>query len=142
MAIRLDIKSLVYKELNPMARAAGCKILVLDKDTYGSYSKDLAKKMQSFGIANDEWHQLKDAVDDYGCIAILKSNVYHGTKEIIPHFAKVGLDYESLHYLKSSNAERHPTWGDLDATIPPKKRMFLYWFAVSVEDSKGRSAFA
>ena len=56
---------------------------------------------------------------------ILKSKKYYGAPEIAPHFAKFDLDADSIHYMRSVNAEKHPTWGDLDATIPRPKYMVL-----------------
>ena len=40
-SIYLSVKSLVYKELEPIARSLGMKLLILDAKTYGSFEKDL-----------------------------------------------------------------------------------------------------
>ena len=71
---------------------------------------------------------------------ILKSKKYYGASEIAPHFAKFDLDADSIHYMRSVNAEKHPTWGDLDATIPPEKRIFLYWIRLDVLDENNDPA--
>ena len=71
---------------------------------------------------------------------ILKSKKYYGAPEIAPHFAKFDLDSESIHYMHSINAEKHPIWGDLDAVIPPNKRIFLYWIKLDVLDENNDPA--
>jgi len=71
---------------------------------------------------------------------ILKSKKYYGAPEIAPYFAKFDLDSESIHYMRSINADKHPTWGDLDSTIPPEKRIFLYWIRLDVLDENNDPA--
>lgn len=92
--------------------------------------------MKSLGIADSELERLEYEIEDYQALVILKSKKYYGAPEIAPHFAKYDLDPEAIHYMRSTNAEKHPTWGDLDATIPLEKRIFLYWIRLDFLDEK------
>lgn len=130
--VAFNIKSMVYKQLSPYAKAVGMKLLVLDAATYESYSSQLEKKMTSFGIDISEYRSLRDAIDDYGCVAVLKSKEYLGAPEVAQSFSKVGLREDDIHYLDSTNAKNYPIWGDLDASIPESKRAHLYWFSVGI----------
>lgn len=136
MAIYLSIKSLVYKELQPMAKAAGCQLLILDSKTYKSYNYELEKKIKVLGIDSDSYSELINAIEDWGCIAILKSKKYYGRPEIAQFFSKVGLTSDDVRHLNSIEAKKHSTWGDLDVTIPLNKRKFFYWFKVHVRNEE------
>ena len=136
MAIYLPVKSLVYKELQPFAKAAKCQLLVLDNYTY-RYSDDLGKKLKRLGVNPDEFENLEKQLEYWGCVAILKSKTYYGAPEIASFFSKLGLEKSDVHYLTSIEASKHPTWGDFDATIPPEKRKFFYWFRVNVRNESG-----
>ncbi len=135
--VTFSIKSLIYKELQPMAQSLGCKLLILDNKTYQSYSYKLEKKMKNLGIESDQYDTLIQSIEQYGYIAILKSNKYYGAPEISLAFASVGLETNNVHYLKSIEAKKHKIWGDLDNTIPLNKRKFFYWFNISIEDANG-----
>lgn len=117
-----------------MAKASGCQLLILDSKTYKSYNYALEKKMKVLGIDLDSYQKLIDAIQDWGCIAILKSKKYYGAPEIASFFSKVGLTSDDVNYLRSIEAKHYPIWGDLDATIPPKRRKFFYWFKVHVRN--------
>lgn len=134
--IYLSAKSLAYKELQPYAKALGMQILILDPKTYRFDRDKIQQKMKSLGIADSELERLEYEIEDYQALVILKSKKYYGAPEIAPHFAKYDLDPEAIHYMRSTNAEKHPTWGDLDATIPPEKRIFLYWIRLDFLDEK------
>ena len=96
--------------------------------------------MKSLGIAESELEYLEHEIEDYQALVILKSKKYYGAPEIAPHFAKYDLDPEAIHYMRSINADKHPTWGDFDSTIPPEKRIFLYWIRLDVLDENNDSA--
>lgn len=135
--VYVNLRSLIYHHLQPFAKAAGCQLYIADAATHKSWRDSLEKKAKVLGFEEDEVRELYDAIGDWGCIAILKSKKYLGAPEIAPFFSKVGLESQSIHYLSSKNAKNHKVWGDLDATIPPDKRMFFYWFIVRVEDGDG-----
>lgn len=134
MAIYMSIKSLVYKELQPLAQAAGCQILLLDSKTYKSYTNALESKMKSLGIDIDNYRRLIDAIEEFGCVAVLKSKKYYGPPEIASFFSSVGLDADDVHMLSSVNAKKHEEWGDFDSSIPANKAKFFYWFYVHVRN--------
>lgn len=134
--IYLSAKSLAYKELQPYAKALGMQMLILDPKTYRFNRDKIQRKMKSLGIADSELERLEYEIEDYQALVILKSKKYYSAPEIAPHFAKYDLDPEAIHYMRSINAEKHPSWGDLDATIPPEKRIFLYWIRLDFLDEK------
>ena len=133
MGIRFTVKGLVYKQLEPFARALGCKMLLLDKKTYQN-SLDLDKKMKTLGISPDERSSLNDAMEDAGSICILKSQTYKSDNEVALAFRSVGLAASDVNYLDSINARQHPDLGDFDRSIPQSKRKFFCWFPVEVLD--------
>lgn len=135
--VTFSVKSLIYKELQPVAQSLGCQLLLLDKKTYQSYSSNLEKKMKILGIEVDQYDKLVSDIEWYGCIAVLKSTKYYGAPEIASAFSSIGLKTNDVQYLNSVEAKKHKIWGDLDATIPEHKRKFFYWFIVSVEDVNG-----
>ena len=135
--VSFQLKSLIYKQLQPMANACGCQLLLMDGKTYQTYYHTIEKKMRTLGIDQDQYDELKYAIEDYGCIAILKSTKYISSIQIAPYFANVGLKESEIHRLNSIEAKKHPDFGDIDSTIPAHKRKFLYWFAVVVEDVEG-----
>lgn len=138
-SIYLSTKAMAYREIEPCARELGMKILILDPKSY-RWNDKLEQKFKSFGIADDELEKIKYEIEDYQAIVILKSKKYYGAPEIAPHFAKFDLDPESIHYMRSTNAAKHPVWGDLDATIPPEKMNFLYWIRLDVLDEGNEPA--
>lgn len=138
MSIYLPVKKLVYKELQPFAKAANCQLLILDAYTY-RYSSDLGNKLKRLGINPDEYKELETQLEYWRCVAILKSKTYYGASEIASFFSKLGLEKSDVHYLSSVEAPKHPIWGDFDATIPPNKRKFFYWFRVHVENENGEN---
>ena len=134
MSLYLPIKKLVYKELQPMAQAAGCQMILLDSKTYKPYTNKLEQKMKVLGIEADQYRELIDEINEWGCIAVLKSKKYYGPIEIARFFARVGLEKSDVHMLTSVNAKHHKTWGDFDASIPKNKVKFFYWFRVHVRN--------
>ena len=124
---------MAYKEIEPCARALGMQVLILDPKSY-RWNDKLEQKFRTLGIADSEFRKIEYELENQQAIVILKSKKYYGAPEIAPHFAKFDLDSESIHYMRSINAEKHPTWGDLDAAIPPNKRIFLYWIKLDVLD--------
>lgn len=133
--VSFNIKSLVYQQLSPLAKAAGMQLLILDKASYKSQQDTLEAKMKTFGIEESEYRSLRDAIDEYGMAAVLKSKKYLGKPEVAPFFSNVGLTSDSIGHLTSTNAKNYPVWGDLDASIPKKKRAYLYWFPIEVVDA-------
>lgn len=117
-----------------MAQAAGCQIILLDSKTYKPYTDKLEQKMEVLGIEADQYKQLRDEIDEYGCIAVLKSKKYYGPGEIAQFFSTVSLKEDDVHMLTSTNAKNYKVWGDFDASIPEKKVKFFYWFRVYVEN--------
>ena len=138
-SIYLSTKAMAYKEIEPCARALGMQVLILDPKSYRQNDK-LAQKFRSLGIADSEYERIESELEDQQAIVILKSKKYYGAPEIAPYFAKFDLDSESIHYMRSVNADKHSTWGDLDATIPPNKRIFLYWIRLDVLDENNDPA--
>lgn len=136
--VSFSIKDLIYKQLNPAAKQLGMKLIVFDAQTYKSYSYDLEKKIERFGIDEKHLDELQDAIDNYGFVAVLKSKKYYGGPEIAPHFSKYGMVADDIHYMASKNAKHYPVWGDFDAIIPAEKRVFLYWFKVAMYDGNER----
>ena len=134
MSIYLPIKKLVYKELQPMAQAAGCQMILLDSKTYNPYDNKLEQKMKVLGIESDQYRELIDEINDCGCIAVLKSKRDYGPIEIAKFFARVGLEERDVHTLTSVNAKHYKIWGDFDASIPKNKVKFFYWFKVEVKN--------
>lgn len=130
---------MAYKEIEPCARALGMKVLILDHKSYRWNSK-LEQKFRTLGIADDQLGRIEYELEDQQAVVILKSKKYYGAPEIAPHFSKFDLDPESIHYMNSTNAAKHPVWGDLDATIPPEKRNFLYWIRLDVLDENNDPA--
>ena len=138
MSLHLPIKPLVYKELQPMARAANCQMILLDSKTYKPYTDKLEQKMRVLGIESDQYRQLMDEIEDHGCIVVLKSSKLYGLAEVASFFSSVGLEERDVYMLTSTNAKHYSVWGDFDASIPEKKRKFFYWFAVDVENEDGQ----
>ena len=138
-SIYLSTKAMAYKEIEPCARALGMQVLILDPKSY-RWNDKLEQKFRTLGIADSEFRRIEYELEDQQAIVILKSKKYYGAPEIAPHFAKFDLDADSIHYMRSVNAEKHPTWGDLDATIPPEKRIFLYWIRLDVLDENNDPA--
>lgn len=138
-SIYLSVKSLVYKELEPIARSLGMKLLILDAKTYGSFEKDLQSKMRVFGISQEHLRLLREEIVEFGAVAVLKSSRYLGPGEIAPHFSKYRLSEDAIHFLNSTNnkRDRYKPWGDFSNDIPEKKRMFLYWISLDVEEPGG-----
>ena len=112
------------------------QMLILDPKTYRYEREKIQHKMKLLGIADSELERLEYELDDYQALVVLKSKKYYGAPEIAPHFAKFNLDPKSIHYMRSINADKHPTWGDLDATIPTEKRIFLYWIRLDFLDEE------
>lgn len=104
IGIDIDVKKLVYKELSPMAQDARCKLLLLDQSTYKSYGNELERKMQSLGIQAGEYRSLRDAIDEYGCIALLKPAGDCSVSKVLACFAPVGLQQEDLNALDVDGA--------------------------------------
>ena len=138
-SIYLSTKAMAYKEIEPCARALGMQVLILDPKTY-RWNDKLEQKFRTLGIADSEFRRIEHELEDQQAIVILKSKKYYGAPEISPYFAKFDLDSESIHYMRSVNADKHSTWGDLDATIPPNKRIFLYWIRLDVLDENNEPA--
>lgn len=134
MSIYLPIKKLVYKELEPLAQAARCQMILLDSKTYKPYTDRLEQKMKVLGIEVDQYRELIDEIEEWGCIAVLKSKQYYGPIEIARFFARVGLEESDVHMLTSVNAKRYKTLGDFDDSIPKNKVKFFYWFRVDVRN--------
>ena len=139
--VYIDIRSLIYHHLQPFAKAAGCQIYIADAATHKSWRNSLEKKAKVLGFDSQRIRDLYDDIENWGCIAILKSKKYLGAPEIASFFSKVGLDSKSIHYLSSKTAKDYPVFGDLDARIPPEKRMYFYWFVVRLEDGDGGYVF-
>lgn len=138
-SIYLSTKAMAYKEIEPCARALGMKVLILDPKSYHWDSK-LKQKFKTLGIADEQLEEIEYELEDQQAVVILKSKKYYGAPEIAPYFAKFDLDPESIHYMRSTNATKYPAWGDLDATIPPEKRNFLYWIRLDVLDENNDPA--
>ena len=138
-SIYLSTKAMAYKEIEPCARALGMQVLILDPKSY-RWNDKLEQKFKTLGIADSEFRRIEYELEDQQAIVILKSKKYYGAPEIAPHFAKFDLDADSIHYMRSVNADKHPTWGDFDATIPPEKRIFLYWIRLDVLDENNDPA--
>ena len=134
--IGLSVKSLVYRELQPIAKKLGMKLLILDKDTYDVIDSKLQQKMKSFGISDDAYRLLQEQIIDFGAIAVLKSTKYYGAPEIVPYFSRYNISVDAIHYLNSVNnsKEKYKPWGDFNAQIPINKRMFLYWIPLSIQN--------
>lgn len=132
--LHIDIKPLLYHHLQPFAQAANCQLLIADNKSFKSYESKLEMKADVLGFDKDQVEELYDAIKEHGFIAILKSKTYLGTPEIASFFAKVGLDDNSIHHLRSRHAKDYDVWGDLDDNIPENNRMFFYWFAIDVDD--------
>lgn len=126
--VYFDIKSLIYQRLNPFAKSAGFQLLVVDSNGYDVWNAQVKKKAEAFGISKDEFDSLNSAVQDYGCIVLLKHSKYYGPSEVASFFSKVGLKADDVGYMKSKNASKYPVWGDFDV----RNKMFIYWFPVSV----------
>lgn len=133
MGIVLSVKAMTYKEIEPCARALGMQLLVLDPKSYQWGSK-LKQKFKLLGIAVSEYQRLAYELEDGNSVVVLKSKTYYGTPEIALHFAKFKLSDADIHYMNSVNAEEHPAFGDLDASIPASKRKFFYWIPLQVVD--------
>lgn len=133
-SIRLYTKALAYREIEPCARALGMQVLILDPKTYKWSSSDLERKFKTFGISDSELRDIEYELEDGQAVVILKSKTYYGAPEIAPHFAKFGLSSDSIHYMRSTNDDKHDVWGGFDASIPLKKRVFLYWICLEVLD--------
>lgn len=134
MGIRFTVKGLVYKQLEPFARALGCKMILIDRETYQN-SLRLDSKMKVLGISPDERSRINSAIDTAGAICILRSQRYKSYNEIAQAFKSLGLRAEDVNYLDSVNVSKYELWGDLDASIPQRKRKFFCWFPVEVLDS-------
>lgn len=132
--VELSIRNLLYRHLQPLAQASGCKLFIADAATHKWWHDSLEKKCKALEVDKDELKGLYEAIEEYGFIAILKRKDYKGAPEIAPFFSKIGLQERDIHYLRSKNAKNYPNWGDLDSTIPLEKRVFLYWFPVVVSD--------
>lgn len=131
--VYFDIKSLIYQRLNPFAKSAGFQLLVVDSDGYDTWNAQVKKKAEAFGISKDEFDSLNSAVQDYGCIVLLKHSKYYGPSEVASFFSKVGLKASDVGFMKSKNASKYPVWGDFDV----RNKMFIYWFPVSIGGISG-----
>ena len=139
--VDIDIRSLIYHHLQPMAQMADCQLFIADAASHKSFHDSLEKKAKVLKFDQHNVRELYEALNDYGCIAILKSKKYLGAPELAPFFSKIGLKASDIYYLNSTNASKHEVWGDLDASIPIEKRMFFYWFAVRISDNDGSHVF-
>lgn len=126
--MHLDIKNLIYQRLQPIAKAAGFKILIVDSKTYGTLSGTLQRKAKSFGISNIELDNLRSGISDYGCIALLKSTRFFMPDEIASMFSRYGLEADDIRSLKTKNTSTIKPWEK--PTI--NDDLFIYWFPISV----------
>ena len=134
--IDLYAKDLAYRALQPIAKELGMQLLILDPKTY-KLMLDFDKRLKRFGISPTEVDTLQQELDDGSTVAVFKSRKYYGIPEILPHFSRYNLGEDAIHYMRSVNADKHDVWGDLDASIPESKRIFLYWINVDVLDENG-----
>ena len=90
--------------------------------------------MRLHGIDDAQLNELREDLDAYGCIAILKTNKPIGSDHIAQCFSSVKLNKSDIKRLNSIEARKHPDFGDLDSSIPVNRRKFFYSFPVVVED--------
>lgn len=128
----IDVKSLLYCHLQPYAKSLGMQILILDYATYSSFNNKLQSKAAQFGISKSSFSELRNAIGDYSCIVLLKSNTYVGDSEIASAFSKVGLSSNDVHTFKPKNANDE-IWGSLATS----NKTFIYWFPIDVEGFNG-----
>ena len=131
--VAFNIKDMIYKNLNPIAKSFGFKILVIDYDSYSSYGKKLDIKLDSLGLSKDSIDELNEALSNYPFVAILKNNRYVPYDDVIKAFSKFGMKYNDLKSLSTKQSQKKP-FGSFDDAIPNNKRSFFYWFPVDVED--------
>ena len=91
--------------------------------------------MRLHGIDDEHLNELREDIDTYGCIAILKANKPIGSEHIAHCFSSVNLNKSDIKRLNSIEARKHPDFGDLDSSIPANRRKFFYSFPVVVEDA-------
>jgi hypothetical protein len=117
-----------------MAQACKCQLLLMDNKTYYLYYDRIKNKMRLHGIDDEYLNELREDIDAYGCIAILKANKPIGSEHIAQCFSSVKLNTSDIKRLNSIEARKHPDFGDLDSSIPANRRKFFYSFPVVVED--------
>ena len=141
MSVYIQVKPLVYKELQPMAKAAGCQVVLLDSATYQLWTNALERKMEALGISYSQYRSLVDAVEEHGCVAVLKSSQPLSKHEVAQHFSRVGLHEDDIALLSQPTAQ---------AASAKKSYKSFCWFAVHVVngddaivmESKGKMAAA
>ena len=137
MAIKLDIRSLVYQRLQPFAKASGLQVFIADVASFSSWSSALNGKAKRLKLAQDEVDGLQDALEAYSCIALVKSNAYKGAPEVAAAFSKLGLTAGDVHYLRSTYDENQLASRIIGNGVPEGKAVFLYWFGIDIMDSDG-----
>lgn len=123
--VTLHIKDLVYQRLQPYAKLLDAQLLVVDYATYKTWDKSLWSKAASFGIDDNSFGDLLDAVRDYSCLALLKSYTYLEDSKIASAFAKVGLKASDISLFKTRSVR------------DSGKDIFIYWFPVDVQSFGG-----
>ena len=122
--INFSLKSLIYKQLHPIASLIDCKLLVVDYQTYRWKfdNKSLFNKIKHYGIDTDNYDYMLELLENYGCIVILKSYKQLSNSTLISHFSKFGLENSDINILNSINDDM------LDKTT------YFYWFPISISD--------
>ena len=115
-----------------MAQACKCQLLLMDNKTYYLYYDRIKNKMRLHGIDDEYLNELREDIDAYGCIAVLKANKPIGSEHIAQCFSSVKLNKSDIKRLNSIEARKHPDFGDLDSSIPANRRKFFYSFPVVV----------
>ena len=131
--VAFNIKEMIYKNLNPIAKAFGFKVLILDYDSYSSYGKKLNAKLNALNLSKDSIDDLNDALSTYQFVAILKNNRYVPYGDVLSAFSKYGMRENDLRSLGTKQSEDKP-FGMFDDSIPENKRQFFYWFPIEIED--------
>ena len=124
---------MIYRQLNPIAKKFGFKVLIFDNDSYQSYSNKLNAKLNTLSLSKNAIAKLNDAMSNYSFVAVLRSDEYVPYDDAINAFNKFGMKDGDLKVLSTKYSENMP-FGSFDDAIPEQKRSFFYWFPIEIED--------
>lgn len=154
MFAQLDLRGMIYRTLQPAAKAIGCKMFIADVASYYNEVDDLLeKKARSFGFYDGTLADLREDIREYGCVVILKSPGGQVTpQQIAGAFAKFGVSVADVKRLDSPRDAQIKGMRDADPfSSRPSKEDFdkldrmdkstFYWFNVEVNDGAGGSVY-
>lgn len=155
MFAQLDLRGMIYRTLQPGAKAVGCKMFIMDVASYYNEFGDLLKKKaRSLGFHDGALDDLRDDIREYGCVVILKSPSGKATPwQVADAFSKFGISVDDVRRLDSPRDAKikdmrgdDPFFGgyskeDLDKINRMDKSVF-YWFNVEVNDGAGDDVYS